>query len=264
MTTLVRNNVSVLGDAMNRPMIFGHGYGTSQQMWRLVAPQFIDDHRVVLFDHVGSGNSDLSAYDRGKYDSLHGYADDLLEIMRELDLHDAVFVGHSVSAMIGMLAAQQEPERFGALVLVGASPRYTNDGDYVGGFEPADVEALLDTIDSNFLGFAHTMASVFMGNPDRPELTAELIDSFARTDVTVAQHFGRVTFLSDVRHHLSQVSTPCLILQSADDVVAPVVVGEYLEQQIPGSELAVLDIAGHYAHLSNPQELERQIRRYLS
>ncbi|RNE66834.1 alpha/beta hydrolase [Cryobacterium tepidiphilum] len=245
-------------------MVFAHGYGSSQNMWRLVAPDFADDHRVVLFDLVGSGASDLSAYDRSKYDSLHGYAADLLEIIRELDLCDVVYVGHSVSAMIGVLAAIEEPDRFKALILVGASPRYVNDGDYPGGFEAEDIDALLDALDANYLSWAETMSPVFMGNADRPELTQELNDSFAQTDNAVARHFARVTFLSDMRHHLREVTTPTLILQSTDDVVAPVAVGEYIRAQIPGSELAVLDAGGHYAHLSSPEELLGHIRRFLA
>lgn len=259
-----RNNVTVLGDEQAAPLVFAHGYGTSQNMWRFVAPAFATDHRVVLFDHVGSGGSDVSAYDRGKYDSLHGYAADLLEILRELDLQDVVYVGHSVSAMIGVLAAIEEPERFRGLVLLGASPRYVNDGEYQGGFEAADVEALIDAIDANYLSWAEQMSPVFMGNADRPELAQELNDSFAQTDIAVARHFARVTFFSDVRQHLPAVTTRTLILQSTDDIVAPVAVGEYIRDQIPGSELAVLDAGGHYAHLSNPDELVGHIRRFLS
>ncbi|MCU1481916.1 MAG: Carboxylesterase bioH [Subtercola sp.] len=260
---LTRNNVSVLGDDTAPTMVFGHGYGTSKQMWRLVAPQFADDHQVVLFDHVGSGDSDQAAYDASKYDSLYGYADDLLEIAHALDLHDIVFVGHSVSAMIGALAAIAEPELFASLILVGPSPRYINDADYVGGFEAADVDALLDSLDANYLGWASTMAPVFMGNAERPELAAELVDSFAKADPAVASQFARVTFLSDVRAELPNVTTPTLIVQSTDDIVAPVIVGEYLRGAIAGSELVVLEADGHYVHLANPGKLSDTIRAFL-
>ena len=260
---LVRNGVTVAGDPSLPPIIFGPGYGTSQNMWRLVAPQFVDARRVVMFDHVGSGDSDVAAYDRRKYDSLRGYAADLLEIIRELDLHDVVFVGHSVSAMIGALAAIQEPARFARLIMLGPSPRYLNDEGYLGGFERADIDALLDALEVNHASWATAMAPTLMQNADRPELADELADSMARTNTMVAQHFARVTFLSDMRRFLKDISTPTLILQSSDDIIAPLEVGEYLHEHIVDSELVVLSAAGHYAHLSNPAEIERQIRRCL-
>jgi len=260
---LERNRVLVEGDPRRPAIIFGAGYGTNQDMWRLVAPQFAAGHFVVRFDHVGSGDTDVSAYDRGKYDSLRGYAADLLEIIRTLDLHDVVFVGHSVSAMIGALAAIAEPQRFARLVMLGPSPRYLNDEGYLGGFERSDVDALLDAIEVDHAGWARDMAPALMKNPDRPELAAELADSMSRTNTMVAQHFARVTFLSDTRRYLKDISTPTLILQSADDLIAPLEVGEYLREHIPGSELVVLNATGHYAHLSDPAEIERQIRRCL-
>lgn len=260
---LARNGVTLLGDPAAVPIVFGPGYGTSQNMWRLVAPQFADDHRVVRFDHVGSGESDVSAYDRRKYDTLRGYAADLLEILRSLDLHDVVFVGHSVSAMIGALAAIEEPERFAKLIMLSPSPRYLNDDGYVGGFERADVDALLDALEVDHVSWAAQMAPALMQNPERPELAAELAESMARTTTKVAQHFARVTFLSDMRRHLKNITTPTLILQSSDDLIAPLAVGEYLHEHIVGSELVVLRAAGHYAHLSDPAEIEQQIRRRL-
>ena len=260
---LVRNGVTDAGDPTRPAIIFGPGYGTSQNMWRLVAPQFADERRVVMFDHVGSGDSDVSAYDRRKYDSLRGYANDLLEIIRELDLHDVVFVGHSVSAMIGALAAIQEPQRFARLIMLGLSPRYLNDEGYLGGFERADIDALLDALEVNHASWASAMAPTLMQNADRPELAQELADSMARTNTMVAQHFARVTFLSDMRRYLKDIRTPTLILQSSDDIIAPLEVGEYLHEHISDSELVVLSAAGHYAHLSDPAEIERQIRRCL-
>jgi sigma-B regulation protein RsbQ len=260
---LARNGVTVAGASAAAPLVFGPGYGTSQHMWRLVAPQFINERRVVRFDHVGSGASDVSAYDRRKYDSLRGYAADLLEILRALDLHDVVFVGHSVSAMIGALAAIEEPHRFSRLIMLGPSPRYLNDDGYVGGFERADVDALLDALELNHAGWAAEMAPALMQNPERPELAAELAASMARTDTMVAQHFARVTFLSDLRRYLGHIRTPTVILQSTDDLIAPPEVGRYLHEHIADSELVLLDAAGHYAHLSDPAEIERQIRRFL-
>jgi sigma-B regulation protein RsbQ len=222
------------------------------------------DHRVVLFDHVGSGRSDLSAYDPVKYGSLRGYASDVVEICRELDLRDVVFVGHSVSAMIGVLALQEAPELFGALVMVGPSPRYVNDGDYVGGFSRADIAALLDALDSNHLGWSAQMAPVIMGNhPEHPELAEELTNSFCRTDPDIARQFARVTFLSDNRADLADVAVPTLVLQCSEDVIAPDVVGRYVHAAIPGSTFTQLAATGHVPHLSSPGETTAAIRDFL-
>jgi sigma-B regulation protein RsbQ len=256
-----RNNVTVTGEG--RPMLFAHGFGCSQEMWRLVAPGFAEDHSVVLFDHVGAGSSDLGAYDRRKYDSLHGYADDVLEIVHALDLTDVVYVGHSVSAMIGVLAAVREPSRFGALVLVGPSPRYIDDDGYRGGFGQADIEGLLDALDANYLGWSSTIAPVIMGNADRPELGEELVSSFCRTDPAIASHFARVTFLSDNRRDLADVTVPSLVVQCREDAIAPETVGDYVHREIPGSELVILSATGHCPNLSQPGELSAAIRAFL-
>jgi sigma-B regulation protein RsbQ len=245
-------------------MLFSHGFGCDQAMWRFVAPDFAVDHRVVLFDHVGAGSSDLSAYDPDKYASLRGYAGDVVEICRALDLSDVVFVGHSVSAMIGVLALQEAPDLFGALVMVGPNPRYVDDGDYVGGFSRADIVGLLDALDSNHLGWSAQMAPVIMGNPDKPELTQELTNSFCRTDPDIARQFARVTFLSDNRADLPGVAVPTLVLQCSQDVIAPDVVGEYVHRAIPGSVLTRLEATGHVPHLSAPEETTAAIRAFLS
>jgi len=261
---LRRNNVTVTGNPTGRAMVFAHGFGCSQEMWRHVAPRFEDEYRVILFDHVGAGASDLSAYDRGKYDSLHGYADDVVEILDQLDLHDVVYVGHSVSSMIGVLAAERAPERIGALVLVGPSAKYVSDGDYEGGFSQDDIDALLDALDANYLGWSVTMAPVIAGNPDRPELGAELTGSFCSTDPTIARHFARVTFLSDNRRDLAAVTVPTLVLQCSDDVIAPLEVGKYVHEQIVGSDLVVMDARGHCPNLSGPEEVAGSIRAWLA
>jgi sigma-B regulation protein RsbQ len=261
---LERNAVRVSGVPDGRPIVFAHGFGCDQGMWRFVAPDFEVDHRVVLFDQVGSGNSDLSAYDRDKYGSLRGYAADLVEICRELELTDVVFVGHSVSAMIGVLAFEQAPELFGALVMVGPSPRYVNDDDYTGGFSRADIAGLLDSLESNHLGWSAQMAPVIMGNPDRPELAEELTSSFCRTDPGIASQFARVTFLSDNRADLSAVTVPTLVLQCSDDVIAPDVVGRYVHEAIPGSVFTKLAATGHCPNLSAPEETTAAIRAFLS
>jgi sigma-B regulation protein RsbQ len=261
--TLRRNNVRRSGNPGARPIVFSHGFGCSQEVWRFVAPEFEVDHDVITFDLVGSGGSDRSAYDRGKYDSLHGHADDVVDILEALDLRDVVFVGHSVSSMIGVLAANRAPDRFGALVLVGPSPRYTNTGDYIGGFEPADIEALLDALDSNYLGWSQSMAPVIMGSPERPELGAELTNSFCALPPDIARHFAHVTFLSDNREDLERVSVPTLVLQCRDDAIAPEAVGAYVHRSIAASELVQLSATGHCPNLSAPGELTAAIRAYL-
>jgi sigma-B regulation protein RsbQ len=263
-TTIVRrNNVHVSGNPAGRAIVFAHGFGCSQEMWRFVAPQFENDYKVVVFDHVGAGGSDISAYDRGKYDSLHGYADDVLDILDELDLRDAVYVGHSVSSMIGVLASIHDPSRFGALVLVGPSPRYTSTDEYVGGFSQEDIDGLLDTLDANYLGWSEALAPVIAGNPEHPEVGEELTASFCSVDPAIATQFARVTFLSDNRRDLERVTTPTLILQCSDDVIAPLPVGSYVHDHISGSQLVVMTSKGHMPHLSDPDQLAREIRRYL-
>ncbi|MGY1633292.1 alpha/beta fold hydrolase [Geodermatophilus sp. SYSU D01186] len=264
MGVVTRNRVRVSGVPGGRPMVLAHGYGCDQSMWRFVVPEFEVDHRVVLFDHVGSGQSDLTAYDPAKYGSLRGYAADVVELCRELELTDVVFVGHSVSAMIGVLAVQRAPDLFGALVMVGPNPRYVDDGDYTGGFTRADIAGLLDSLDSNHLGWSRAMAPVIMGNPDRPELTEELANSFCRTDPDIARHFARVTFLSDNRADLPGVCVPTLVLQCTADAIAPEVVGRYVHAQVPGSVFTQLAATGHCPHLSAPEETTAAIRAFLS
>jgi len=260
---LRRNNVVDSGQPAGRPLVFLHGFGCSQETWRLVTPDFVDDYRVIVFDHVGAGKSDWSAYDFARYDSLHGYADDLLEILEALDLYDVVLVAHSVSAMIAVLATNRDSSRVGALVLLGPSPRYLDAAGYQGGFSQSDIDALLDSLDANYLGWSSTMAPVIMGNPDRPELAAELTSSFCRCDPAIAGHFARVTFLSDNRRDLRHVRVPTLVLQASHDAIAPLAVGEYVQQSIPGSELVVMSATGHLPHLSAPDEVAAQLRAFL-
>lgn len=258
-----RNNVAITGRGQ-RPMLFAHGFGCDQNMWRLVAPAFADEYRIVLFDHVGAGKSDLAAYSRAKYSALSGYADDVLDICRELGLRDVIFVGHSVSAMIGVLAAIQEPQRFAKLILVGPSPCYINESDYVGGFSRADIDELLESLDSNYLGWASAMAPVIMGNMERPELASELVNSFCRTDPAIARHFARVTFLSDNRADLHKVQTPALVLQCAEDAIAPQSVGRYVHDQLADSQFVLLRATGHCPNLSAPQETITAIKAFLA
>lgn len=262
MSAIRRNNVKVSGRG-SRPIVFSHGYGCDQNMWRFVTPAFENGYKVVVFDHVGAGGSDLTAFDRGKYKTLEGYANDVLEICEELDLMDVTFVGHSVSSMIGVLAAIRQPERFANLVLVGPSPRYINDGAYVGGFERQEIDGLLEMLDANYLGWASTMAPAIMGNADRPELGEELRNSFCRTDPQIARFFARVTFLSDNRKDLSKVQTRTLVLQCSEDMIAPLSVGEFVHRHIADSEFAMLRATGHCPNLSAPGETIAAIRDFL-
>jgi sigma-B regulation protein RsbQ len=263
MNVRARNDVRVSGAAGARPMVFVHGYGCDQNMWRLVTPDFAVDHQVVTFDLVGFGNSDLSAWDPARYGSLHGYADDVVDVLRELGLTDVVFVGHSVSAMIGVLAHARAPELFGAMVMVGPSARYVDDGDYRGGFTREQIRDLLDNLDANHLGWSAAMAPVIMGNPDRPELTEELTNSFCRTDPDVARQFARVSFLSDNRADLPGVDVPSLVLQCSEDVIAPESAGRYVADHLRDAAFTQLAATGHCPHLSAPEETTAAIRAWL-
>ena len=261
---LTRNNVWTFGRG-TQPMLFAHGFGCDQNMWRFVTPAFQDDYRIVLFDYVGAGKSDIGAYDAERYSSLEGYAQDVLDVVRALDLHDVIFVGHSVSSMIGVLAANQEPERFARLVMVGPSPRYINDPPaYVGGFERADIEGLLETMDKNYIGWANFLAPAIMKNPERPELSEELEASFCSTDPVIARNFAEATFFADNRADLADVRVPSLIMQCSDDMIAPLAVGDYLSATLPGSTLRVMSATGHCPHMSHPAETIEVIREYLS
>ena len=244
-------------------MIFAHGFGCDQNMWRFVAPAFEDRFRTILFDHVGAGGSDLSAYEPAKYATLSGYADDLSEIGHELKLKDAVFVGHSVSAMIGVIASLKAPDLFESLVLIGPSPRYIDDEDYVGGFSAKQIDELLDFLSDNYMGWSAAMAPTIMGNPERPELGEELTNSFCRTDPEIAKAFARVTFMSDNRADLPKVTKPALILQCSEDLIAPRQVGEYVHRNMRDSELVLMRATGHCPNLSAPEETIAAIRTFV-
>jgi sigma-B regulation protein RsbQ len=246
-----RNNVKVAGDGP-ATIIFSHGFGCDQNMWRFMQPAYQKRYRTVLYDLVGNGNSDLSAYDPRKYDSLHGYADDLAEIAERFAEGPCVHVGHSVSSMIGLLANIKRPDLFRAQVMVGPSPCYINDGDYVGGFERADIDGLLETLESNYLGWSSNMAPAIMGAPEQPELAQELTNSFCRTDPEIAKQFARVTFLSDNRADLPKLKAPTLVLQCSEDIVAPLPVGEFLKRKIPNCTVVVIKNQGHCPHMSAP------------
>ncbi|MBD8870703.1 alpha/beta fold hydrolase [Nocardioides donggukensis] len=259
-----RHNVVLSGPPDRRPMVFAHGFGCDQNMWRFVAPEFADDFRVVCFDHAGAGGAHPAAYDPERHASLQGYADDVVALCRELGLEDAVFVGHSVSAMIGVLAHLAAPGLFSQIVMVCPSPRYIDDDDYTGGFAEAEIHELLDSLDSNYLGWSSAMAPVIMGNPDRPQLGHELTASFCRTDPDVARRFARATFLSDHRAELPRVTVPTLVLQCTQDAIAPVAVGEYVARSLPDGRLAMLDASGHCPNLSAPDATVRAMRRFVA
>ena len=258
-----RHNINILGTG-SKTMLFAHGYGCDQIMWRYFVPAFQDDYRIVLFDHVGAGKSDISQYSREKYGTLQGYADDVLEIIDAVSGAPVIFVGHSVSAMIGVLAANKRPQAFETLIMIGPSPCYINDGEYVGGFIKSDIDSLLQTLEENHLGWSRAMAPVIMKNEERPELANELAESFCRTDPEIAKHFARVTFLSDNRGDLKSVSVPSLVLQCSEDSIAPLEVGDFVHRNVRGSSLIRLRATGHCPHLSGPVETTRIIKEYLA
>jgi sigma-B regulation protein RsbQ len=261
---LSRNNVNVSGRG-TQPMLFAHGFGCDQHMWRFITPAFEDHYRIVLFDYVGSGLSDLAAYDPARYSSLDGYATDVIEICEALELRDVIFVGHSVSSMIGVLAANRHPEYFARLILVGPSPRYIDDPPaYVGGFDRADIEGLLETMDKNYIGWANYLAPAIMKNPDRPELGEELTASFCSTDPVIARKFAEATFFADNRADLSAVQVPSLILQCTDDIIAPREVGDYLHRELRQSTMRVMEATGHCPHMSAPGETIALVKEYLA
>lgn len=247
-----KNNVVVVGDVTGPTVMLAHGFGCDQNLWRAVTDLLTPTCRVVLFDHVGAGASDLSGWTEDRYSVLDTYARDVVDIVEGLDLTDVVFVGHSVASMIGVLASVARPERFAKLVLLTPSPRYIDDGDYRGGFSREDIDELLESLDSNYLGWSKTMAPIIMANPERPELGAELTDSFCRTDPSCARSFARATFLSDNRADLRLVVTPTLVIECAHDSLAPRSVGQFVHDEIPGSALVTLDASGHCPHVSAP------------
>jgi sigma-B regulation protein RsbQ len=246
-------------------MLFAHGFGCDQNMWRFVTSAFEDDYKIVLLDYVGSGKSDLAAYDSERYARLEGYAEDVLDVVHELDLRDIIFVGHSVSSMIGVLAANKEPDRFAELILIGPSPRYINDSpSYVGGFERPDIDGLLETMDKNYIGWANYLAPAIMQNADRPELGEELTESFCSTDPVIARRFAEATFFADNRADLKHVRIPSLILQCTDDIIAPRVVGEYVHDELADSTLKIMSATGHCPHMSAPEETIALMKEYLA
>jgi sigma-B regulation protein RsbQ len=257
-----RNNVTVFGKG-RQTMMFAHGFGCDQNMWRFITPAFEEDFRIILFDYVGAGKSDLNSYNQERYCSLQGYAQDVLDICKVLNLADVIFVGHSVSGMIGLLAAIEKPSYFSDLIMVGPSACYINKDEYVGGFEQQDIEGLLETMEKNYIGWSNFLAPQIMKNDDRPELGKELTESFCSTDPVIAREFARATFFSDNRDDLPKLKTPSLILQCSEDLIAPLEVGEFIHKQLPNSTLVIMKATGHCPHMSSPEETISLIKQYL-
>lgn len=258
-----RNNIRVLGSG-KRPMIMVHGFGCDQNMWRYIIPAFEEKYKIVLLDLVGTGMSDLSAFNPIKYKTLHGYAEDLVEICEFLNLKDVLLVGHSVSAMICTLAHLKHADLFSGLIMIGPSPRYINDGDYIGGFEKEDIEELIEMMDTNYLGWSTATAPTIMGNAEKPALGEELTNSFCQTDPDIARHFAKATFYSDNRSDVPKISIPTLILQCTDDIIAPETVGLYLKKHIKNNKFVHLKATGHCPHMSAPAETVAAMQNWLS
>jgi len=261
-TIIAKNNITTFGEGKT-VVLFVHGYGCNQKMWRFVTPAFEKDYKVVLIDLVGYGDSDTAAYDTQKYSSLKGYAADIVELCNELNYQNIIFVGHSVSSMIGLHVDLMAPGLIDKLVMIGPSPCYINQQDYVGGFSKEDINELINTVNSNYLGWSSAITPVIMGNPEKPELTEELKNSFCKTDPAIAQQFAKVTFMGDERKHLSKCHTNTLIIQCKSDVIAPVVVGEFVHNNMPNSTLKILDAAGHCPHMSEPEKTIKAIQDFI-
>jgi sigma-B regulation protein RsbQ len=262
MDILTRNNVNISGKG-TQPMLFAHGFGCDQTMWGHITPAFEEHYKIILFDYVGCGKSDKSCYDPADYSSLDGYAQDIIDICHALSLRDIIFVGHSVSGMIGMLAAKLEPHRFSRIIMLGPSACYINDPHYKGGLEREMVDGILATIDAGTHDWAYNLAPVIMGNPDRPELAAELSTLFCELDPKVASQFARATFLSDNRPQLAALKVPTLIMQCSEDIVAPEAAGSFIHRSIPGSTMVKLQATGHVPQVSAPMETISVMKGYL-
>lgn len=263
MDSIKKNNVNILGKGKH-VLLFVHGYGCNQNMWRFMTPDFEDDYKVILMDLVGYGESDIKSFDKEKYSSLKGYATDIIDVCQELDLKQITLIGHSVSSMIGLHVSLMAPELIDHLIMIGPSPCYINQDNYIGGFSKADIDELIDTLNSNYLGWSSAITPVIMGNPDQPELTDELNNSFCQTDPEIAKQFAKVTFMGDERKYLEECSAKTLIIQSKKDIIAPIEVGKFVHSKIKNSELKILNINGHCPHMSSPKATTKAIKEYLN
>jgi len=260
---LERNNVKIFGKGAIT-LLFAHGFGCDQTMWRYITPEFEDDYKIVVFDYVGSGKSDLAFYDIERYSSFNGYAQDIIDVCNALSLTNVVLIAHSVSCMIGVMASINQPGIFDSMVLIAPSARYINDTDYVGGFELRDMNDIIDTMESDYAGWANFIAPVIMKNAgQRPELANELENRFCDNDHEINKRFARLTFYSDSRHELIKVTVPTLILQCSEDAIAPETAGIYIYENITGSRYIKMQAIGHCPHMSHPKETVRLIQDYL-
>ena len=259
---LKRNNVNIIGKG-DKVILFAHGFGCSQNAWKRIISSFAEEYKLVLFDYVGAGKSDISAYDNSRYNSLDGYAMDIIEICDELKIKDAIFIGHSVSAMIGALVAIKHPCIFKKLIFIAPSPCYINEEGYVGGFEKEDIDALLELMENDFASFTKSMVPVIVANPSQPELADEMENNFCTTDKEILKQFARITFLSDNRKDLPDIPVESLTLQCSEDIIAPTEVGKYINENTPKNKLVILQATGHCPHMSAPEETINNIKSFL-
>lgn len=257
-----RNNVNISGQGQ-KVLVFAHGFGCDQYVWDEIAPFFETKYRVVLFDYVGSGRSDKAAYSEERYSTLHGYKQDLLDLCDALQLENIVFIGHSVSSMIGALAAIERPDLMKNLIMIGPSPHYLNEPGYEGGFDKADIEGMLEMMEVDFNKWAEFLAPLVMQNQERPRLIEDFERVLCSNDPVIARRFAKATFLADVRGELEKVKVPTLILQTREDAIAPQAVGEYVHGEIPDSEFKLMDATGHNPHMSHAEETIEKICEYL-
>ena len=262
MNALKKNNVTITGLG-TQPLIFAHGFGTDQSAWRFIQNDFEDRFKLILYDNVAAGKSDDTVFSPNKYNNLYTYANDLLDICREIDLSDAYFVGHSVSGMIGMLAAIEEPRYFSKIVMVGASPRYLNDDGYVGGFDQTGIDRLYAAMTANYYAWVNGFAGLAMGNPDRPELSQEFARTLSSIRPDIAISVAKTVFQSDYRSELPKFGIETLILQSTDDIAVPQEVGEYLHAHLKGSKLINVNSTGHLPHISAPREVSKAVSDFI-
>lgn len=259
----IRNNIKIIGNG-EKTILFAHGFGCNQKMWQYLLSHFGEEYRLILFDYVGSGSSDINAYTTEKYRNLEGYKQDVFDIIDALQLQNLIFIGHSISSMIGMLAAIEEPQHFSKLIMIGPSPCYINDGNYNGGFEEKDIEELLEMMEMNFSGWASYLAPVAMDAPKDSPLTQELETAFVSVNPRIAREFAEATFYCDYRNKVKNLQVPTLIVQCSNDSIVPIEVGQFLYKQIENSELVIMDVRGHYPHISRPTETAEIIKHYLS
>jgi len=258
-----RNNINISGKG-KKPIIFAPGFGCDQTVWKDVLPAFEEDYQVILFDYVGFGGSDISAFNSVKYGKLSGYVQDVLDVCAVLDLKEAIFVGHSVSSMIGLLASNAEQSYFSHLIMIGPSPCYLNDPpDYYGGFEKEDLENLIDMMEKNYIGWANVFSSTLINNAERTDAAKELEDRFCSTDPLIATTFAKACFFTDSRQDITKAKVPSLILQCTEDIIAPKGVGEYLKRNMPNSEITYMNTSSHCPHISDPDETILSIKNYL-